>query len=122
MAFSQEDRDYFDLLNTSTISLLQISQKCSEDMIAAIRKYAMNAQAYANMHTATTGTNKRQFTDQIMSSLVDQGTPSVIHGSAIMPTLASDIGGHDKEEYFKFFERNGRSTELVTACFNQFAY
>jgi hypothetical protein len=121
MVFSQEDYDAFSLLNTDTVSLLELSQKCSEEMVSAIQKYASDAQKYANTNPATTGTDKRKITDTVMSALVDQVTPSVINGSAIMVTLASDIGDHSKGENIRFFSQKGRSSEIVTACYNQFA-
>ncbi|KAH7379386.1 hypothetical protein DE146DRAFT_626241 [Phaeosphaeria sp. MPI-PUGE-AT-0046c] len=87
----REDRDNFDHLQTQTTQLL-----------------------------ITVGSG--QFTDQTEAMILRQATPSVLaNGSAVMVTLASDLGEDHEDAEDTFWEAGGRSVDAVSRIYNFFS-
>jgi hypothetical protein len=125
IALTQEDRDIFDALQTRTISALKLARPCSLVTQQELRRYARDVRAYVSRNPTTTkGQSKRhQFSDTTESMLVKQGTPLVLsNDSAAMVTLGSDLGDTHEEDDVPFFEAGGRSADLVTTMYNNFAH
>ncbi|KAH6637892.1 hypothetical protein C7974DRAFT_149749 [Boeremia exigua] len=116
-----EDRRNFELLQSQTIALLYSqTRSCTAAETEDIRKYASDVRRYVDKNPSTT--KNKAFNEHTEAMIRDQGTPSMLpNGSAVMVTVASDLGeGHDSSED-SFWEAGGRSAEAVGYIYNHFA-
>ncbi|KAJ4381876.1 hypothetical protein N0V86_003243 [Didymella sp. IMI 355093] len=116
-----DDRRAFELLHTSTGRLLQSQTRpCTTEELAEIERYGRRIRRYVGKNPSTT--QGRVFNDHVEAMIVRQATPAMLpNGSALMVTIASDLGqDHDALED-TFWEAGGRSAETVGRIYNFFA-
>jgi hypothetical protein len=117
----REDRDNFDSLCTQTSRLLMTETREYSSMETdELRQYSRAIHKYVGKSPSTTGSG--HFTDQTEAMILRQATPSVLaNGSAVMVTLASDLGeDHDSTED-TFWNAGGRSVDAVSRIYNFFS-
>jgi hypothetical protein len=116
--FNEEDQSSFRALNSHNSRLFPNLRPCPDDMKAHIRAYGQKIRSHTFSHQETTGTNKRPFTHDFESHIVQQATPAVLSlGCALMTTIGYE-GGVDELSETKFIESHRDSAKLVRACYN----
>jgi hypothetical protein len=117
----REDRDSFDQLRTRTTQLLMSeTREYSDTEIGILSKYSRAVHKYVGKSPSTTGSG--HFTDQTEAMILRQATPSVLaNGSAVMVTLASDLGEDHESMEDTFWNAGGRSVDAVSRIYNFFS-
>jgi hypothetical protein len=117
----REDRDNFDRLKTQTTQLLMTETREYTDIEAdALQQYSRAIHKYIGKNPSTVGSG--HFTDQTEAMILRQATPSVLaNGSAVMVTLASDLGEDHVTTEDTFWNAGGRSADAVTRIYNFFS-
>jgi hypothetical protein len=124
IALTNDDRDVFVTLQSSTIKELTKLRQCAPFKMQSLRNYAGHVRGYVqNNRTTTQGKKDHKFTQATERMLSLQGAWRTLQdGSAVMVSLGSDLGDTHEDGTKPFFESGGRSAEIATLLYNHFGH